>query len=262
MTLKAALFELLDGVGASPSHAVRIDSHALAQWSDEAVAALKAQKIIRTARPASSTVCPGCEQQCVMPVHTIPAPPGDPALFVVCDKRSDINRVDIPPARLTQWQASTPAVARFIADSLSLRFSGKRQDNERLLEIGMAPGNKRTQMLGLRCDGELALVAGSSRIPLAEAFQFADGRYTLDAGLIRQLVDASTTGDARYTPGQARREVRKLETAARRESWRKAYRALKKKRPHMSDVWYSRRIANMEVARGRAAETIRKQLQP
>ena len=144
------------------------------------------------------------------------------------------------------------------------------QDGERESHLSRSEGSgpEGTRLPGRRrwCLGLLeGSGGGAARRPhpaVLGTFQFADGRYTLDAGLIRQLVDASTTGDARYTPGQARREVRKLETAARRQSWRKAYRALKKKRPHMSDVWYSRRIANMEVARGRAAETIRKQLQP
>jgi hypothetical protein len=42
--------------------------------------------------------------------------------------------------------------------------------------------------------------------------------------------------------------------------WRKAYRELKKKRPNMSDVWYSQQIAKLDIALGRDAETIRKQM--
>ena len=82
----------------------------------------------------------------------------------------------------------------------------------------------------------------------------------VDADMIRQLVDASTTRDARYSSSTARREVRKQETEAMREGWRKAYRDLKKKRPNMSGVWYSQQIAKMDIAHRRDAETIRKEM--
>ena len=66
--------------------------------------------------------------------------------------------------------------------------------------------------------------------------------------------------DSLDTPNTARREVRKLETAAMHEQWRKEYRTLKKKQPTMSDVWCSQQIAKMECANGRRPETIRKQM--
>ncbi len=82
----------------------------------------------------------------------------------------------------------------------------------------------------------------------------------MDSGAIRQLVDAATTGDPRYTPKNARREARKLETHDLHLRWRKEYRALRLRRPEMSDVWYSEQIAKSEIAQGRSAETIRKHM--
>ena len=67
--------------------------------------------------------------------------------------------------------------------------------------------------------------------------------YSIDSAMIRQLVDSATTADIRYTPSNARREARKLDTKGLHESWQKEYRALKKHRPGMSDVWYSQQIA-------------------
>jgi hypothetical protein len=58
----------------------------------------------------------------------------------------------------------------------------------------------------------------------------------------------------------ARREVRKMDAKALYASWRREYRALKKSRPDMSDVWYSQQIAKMEIAKGRNPETIRKHM--
>ena len=78
--------------------------------------------------------------------------------------------------------------------------------------------------------------------------------------MIRRLVDSASTADGRYTPTTARRETRKLDTQAMYKNWRKAYRALRKSRPNMSDVWYSQQIAKQDIADGRDADTIRKHL--
>ena len=43
-------------------------------------------------------------------------------------------------------------------------------------------------------------------------------------------------------------------------SWQKAYRALCKKSPGKSDVWYSQQIAKTPVAKGRDATTIKKHM--
>ena len=95
---------------------------------------------------------------------------------------------------------------------------------------------------------------------MPELVGFHDGKYSVDGGLIRQLVDSATTPDPRHTPSNARREARKLDTQARYERWRKAYRGLKKKHPEMSDVWYAQQIAKAEIGHGRSAETIRKHM--
>lgn len=82
----------------------------------------------------------------------------------------------------------------------------------------------------------------------------------IDEHLIAKRITTSPTAGNHYTPSNARREARKLDTQAMYEQWRKEYRMLKKNRPNMTDVWYSQQIARLEIARGRDAETIRKQI--
>jgi hypothetical protein len=106
----------------------------------------------------------------------------------------------------------------------------------------------------------MALEVGNNTVPVAELVEFKNGKYSLDGTMIRQLVDTATTADNRYTPSDVRREARKLETQTMYESWKKEYRNLRKKRTNMSDVWYSRQIAKMDIAKGRDAETIRKHM--
>lgn len=261
MTPHAALTELLAHVGAAKDATVLISEDDLRQWPKAAVAAMKSQKMLVRARPTVSVVCPGCEQECVMPVHTPRRPDGSVAPFIVCDKRSDINRVPVPAERLAQWRCDADAVCGFVVASLGLRGSETHAADTGLLNIGMAAGDNRRQMLCLKADGALALVAGNaSAVPLTELVNYRNGTYSLDAAAIRQLVDSATAADPRYTPSNARREVRKRGTQEMYHSWQKAYRALKKRRPNMSDVWYSQQIAKQDIAAGRDAETIRKHM--
>lgn len=260
MTPQAALIELLERVGTAHGAAALVNDHELDQWPSAAVSALAAQGLLTRARPASSALCPGCERECVMPVHTLPQTPRHPEAFIVCDKRSDINRVAVPIERLTQHQCTVHAVCGFIADSLAVRRSDQRPSPAGHWAIGIATGDQRSQMLCLATEGVLALVAGHHTVPLAECVRYHDGTFSLDGALIRQLVDAATTADNRYTPSNARREARKLDTQAMYEGWRKEYRALKKTRGNMSTVWYAQQIAKRPIAQGRDAETIRKHM--
>jgi len=261
MTPKAALIELLGRVGARLGESVTVSTEELSQWSTEAVAALKLQGLLLKARPAKSVVCPGCEQECSMPVHTVTRPNATVATsFVVCDKRSDTNRVPVPAARLALWRCDAQAVCGFVVASLGLVRTTVLPSEDGLLPIGMARGDKRTQMLCLRLHGHLALVVGADAMPLTDVISFENGSFTLDHAVIHQMVDAATTADPRHTPSTAKREAGKIDTQAMYATWRKEYRALKKRRPNMSDVWYSKEIAKKTIAQGRDASTIKKHM--
>ena len=260
MTPEAALIELLGRVGARLGESVTVSTEELNQWPAAAVSALKSQGLLLKARPAKSVICDGCEQDCSMPVQTVTRANGSVTSFVVCDKRSDTNRVPIPAARLALWRCDAQAVCGFVAACLGLQQTTVQPSEPGLLPIGIARGNKRTQMLCLRVRGHLALVAGTNAMLLADVIGFENGGFTLDHAVIHQMVDAATTADPRHTPSTAKREAGKLDTQARYASWQKAYKALRKKRPNESDVWYSQQIAKTPIAQGRDASTIKKHM--
>jgi len=260
MTPEATLIELLGRVSARLGESVTVSTEELNQWPAAAVSVLKSQGLLLKARPAKSVICDGCEQDCSMPVQTVTRANGPATSFVVCDKRSDINRVHVPAARLALWRCDAQAVCGFVASSLGLQPSTVQASEAGLLPIGIARGNKRTQMLCLRVQGHLALVVGTDAMPLADVIGFENGRFALDRAVIHQMVDAATTADPRHTPSTVKREAGKLNTQARYASWQKEYRALKKRRPNMSDVWYSEQIAKTAIAQGLNASTIKKHM--
>lgn len=260
MTPEAALIELLGRVGARLGESVTVSTEELSQWPTEAVAALKLQGVLLKARPAKSVVCDGCEQDCSIPVQTVTRANGSVTSFVVCDKRSDTNRVPVPAARLALWRCDAEAVCGFVGASLGLVQTTVQPSEDGLLPIGMARGNKRTQMLCLRVHGHLALVVGTNAMPLADVIGFENGGFTLDHAVIHQMVDAATTADTRHTPSTAKRDARKIDTQVMYASWQKAYRALLKKSPGKSDVWYSQKIAKADKVHVRDPSTIKKHM--
>ena len=260
MTPREALLDLVARVGARDGAAVRVSETDVRQWPAEAVRALKAHRLLVRARPARTMVCPGCEADCVMPVQTIPAGVREAVRFIVCDKRSDINRVALTTAHVDQWKCDGEALARFVVEQLGLRRSRHRVDDSGTRPLGLAVGDTRHQMLGLSTHGDVTLVVADAAVALADLIDFDHGAYVLDTAAIRHLVDAATTADPRYTPNQARRVARTLDTQARYARWQKAYRALRKRRPHMSNLWYARQIARQAVADGCRADTIRRHM--
>jgi hypothetical protein len=219
MTPQAALAELLARVGAVDGGAVFFSEAELSQWPAPAVATMKSQGLIAKAKPGSTTICPGCERDCVMPVHVLTDAAREPVAFVLCDKRSDTNRVVIDTLQLALWQSNATMVVGFVATCLGLRPSEQATGTANLWNIGVARGGKRSQMLCLRADGALDLVAGNGTLPLAELVEFGNGRFSLDGEMVRQLVDSSTTADERHTPSNAKREARKLDTKAMHAEW-------------------------------------------
>lgn len=261
MTPLAALLELLACVEAVHGAAIFVSDHELNQWPADAVTALKHHGLLEKASPTSRVICPGCERDCAMPVETaLRASDGKASTFVVCDKRSDINRVLISDDRLSQWRCDAEAIRSFVAKSMSIRKSGSHTPAEARWEIGIARGAKRSQMLCLTATDGLKLVAGDRNLPLLDSVSYAEGVYSLDADLVRQLVDSTAAADKRYTPSQARRESRKLDTQAMYESWQKEYRRLIKANPNKTDTWCSKQIEKMDIGQGKSFEYIRKNM--
>lgn len=260
MTALEAVIDLLERVGTCQGATVLLNEKDLREWPTEAVTAMKAQRLLVKARPATSAVCPGCECDCVMPVQTLTTATGTPVFFIVCDKRNDTNRVSVSADTLPQWKCSADLVCGFIAASLGLRSDGRKTLNADLWEIGMATGRKRSQMLCLQADGMVILIVGGNNVLLADMIEFRNGQYGLDLPMIQRMVDASTTADNRYTPTIVKREARKLETNKLHSAWKKEYRKLKRDHPDKPDTWYAQKIFKLPIAHGRSSETIRKNM--
>lgn len=235
MTPHAALSDLLARLAAQDSCAVHLGRDDFAQWPSEFVAAAKSARLLERARPASSSVCPGCERQCAMPVHVIPTTDGRPVrAFISCDKPEDMGRVTVKLSDLARWRITDQSLARALARLLGIPDPLQRDGSSRCWAMEPPPGHERGGALTLSLDGSPTLTAAGGSIALADLLRLDGGmlcvseEFLLDLlqGEIRQpksevgsaewrRQSARTAANARHDrPGGSREKQRKI-----REIW-------------------------------------------
>ena len=214
MSPEAVLLDLGSRAGVSPGREVRVEACEVARWPREAVAALKSQRLLRKAQPARGTVCPGCGMQCAMPTERGTGP------------SASLGRMR--QARRHQPGPRTGGPSGAMADERRYSGAGRRRppvpcswkgfesaEGGREVEIGVTSAGNRRRMLKLRFEGELALAAGSSALPLSEFLRFGEGGYRMDSTRIRRWLETSAAQEGSIKASQVRREARKLDSQER-----------------------------------------------
>ena len=201
-----ALIELLDRVAALRGVPALLSAEELNQWPDEAVAAMKARKLITRARPASSSICPGCEEECVMPVQIIPVSSGEPALFIVCEKRNDIGRVPVPDTQLEQWQTSGDSIAELLAGLLGLQRSDTGSSSAGRWEVGVFRGAKHASHVVLSSGETLNLSFAGHSIALTEVLALEGDTFKVDKRRLTRLADQPVSGAGDVESSEQRRK--------------------------------------------------------
>lgn len=223
MTPEAALVELLERVGARHGAAVIVSDNELSAWPSATVAAMKSQGLIAKARPTTSAVCPGCERECVMPVHVLTDKAREPAAFIVCDKRSDINRVPVTVSFLEQWQASGDSVAALLSGLLGLHRSGASCPDAARWEVGMLKGTKHSSHVVLVADGKLVLSLAGHSVLLADVLTLEGDAFKVDRRILKRLVDQPVAGAGDAESAAHRRERLKKRVQAVKNKGVKAF---------------------------------------
>lgn len=204
MTPADALQDLLERIGASRGRALLVSEEELRDWPEAAVHAMKNAGLLAPASPASSAVCPGCEQQCFMPVHTSPSGNRNAQSFIVCDKRDDVSRVPVSGARLRQWSASLAAVAgvasRLLGMTNAVALNGQR------CEVGVLKGRRHSSHVVLVADGVLNIHAGGHILAFTNFLTFEGESFRLDKQSIVRLVDSPIAGAGDKESARQRRE--------------------------------------------------------
>jgi hypothetical protein len=261
MTLNTTLVELIQRIATQDVDYV-ISWDQAQDWPEGALSLFKQAGLIKPAPPAHSVECPGCEENCFMPVHVLPAESeGLARAYVVCDQKDYMGHINILLERLKQWQITAAQVANVLSGLLGMKGKPEKTETPGITKIGIIQGKKKSGWLELDATPPVFLRVSGHSIPLSDILYFKRRQLEIDRDAIVDLADRPPPKNQdRYQPSTARREARKLDTAERHESWRKEGRKLRKTHPDKSERWIAQYIGKMPIAGGASCETIRKNI--
>jgi len=259
-TLNHALVALFEHI-ASSSKPIIIDYETAHQWQSGALESFLRLGLISAASAAQSIECKGCENHCFMDVITRKYDSITRA-FVVCEDsemQSQIGRLEVPIEHLKQWQSSTKHLAKVVSHLLGFDDSHQKTIKDKI-QLGMMKSTKGRRWVSLQFE-PLSLETNQYLIPINELLYFEGEQLLIDRLRVDELLERTPqTNNKGYTPSTDKQEARKLNTKAMYQDWNDEYLKLKKNKPNMSDVWYSKQIAKMDISQDKSAGTIVKNM--
>jgi hypothetical protein len=187
--LPDVLYVVLDRLAAAAGEVALFSERELAEWPAAALARLKAEGLLVKGPPADTLTCPGCEEDCLMPVEIVTTTSGTLRAFVVCDKRDDVARVAIARDLLEQWTSSPERVADVLARLLNIRRSGS-DSTARRWDVGLLKGTKQNGahvVLGI--ENELRLTIAGHSLPVADVLELGDKGLSIERRALLRCVD-------------------------------------------------------------------------
>lgn len=175
-------------------------------WPSALVAAFKANGLLIAASPSRSATCDGCERLCIMAVEIIDYG-GSKDAFIFCDKRDDIDRIEVSLKRLRRWESSGEAVAALLTRMLTLRQPEPLPAAERAWPVGMMKKGSRAGPLVLSAlQHGLVLSLGGHVLALAEVLVWRRGTLELQRQRLLDCVDKPVLGAGGIETSAQRRE--------------------------------------------------------
>lgn len=196
---------LLDRVAAAGGGAAYFSAQELAVWPASMLARMKEMGLLAPSTPAASVVCPGCEEECAMPVEMATTVAGVRRFFVVCDRREDTARVPVPLVQLEQWQCSPRLLADGVAKLVGLRRS-LSDDDPRRLDLGVLKGTQASAHVVLHVDSALTLHIAGHVLPLGDVLAWADSGMTAERRALVRCVDNPVAAGGAKESAEKRRE--------------------------------------------------------
>ncbi len=259
ITLNNSLLSLYEHLNASDGVAL-LSFDEVYQWGDDVIKILSHRGLLKPVSKASSIECVGCEYRCFQEV-IVTSGDSDRA-FIVCDvpeMQFQMGRVPVSLDRLKRWRISCTQVANILQTLLGL--DNAIEEKSDMIRLGMLQGEcgRRWVVLNKK---PLSIEINQTQIPINEVL-YADAlTLCIDEVRIKELVNSKELKTKKaYTPSTEKAESSKQATQVMYQHWKDAYIQLKAKHSDKSKVWCSQQIAKMDIACGRDAQTIYKNME-
>lgn len=262
--LNKALDDLLNAFahGFSNGERIVVLGHPLTEnWNVGTLKTFTSEGLISPYKRAQSTICSGCEEQCIMEVQWREVMPNNKQALIVCDvpeKQSMMGIISLDNDVLKQWSSDTKQLTEWVKAKLGLTTDTKTSTNGQTIRLGMLKSTKGRRWINFHLE-RFTLEVNQHHLPLSELIYIDGQTITLDIPSINdKLNDSSVAPVLLETAKASRLEQRKLETLARHQQWQDEYERLKTRHPSHSKTWYAKKIAKLPCANDRDAETIRR----
>ncbi|MHB1359805.1 MAG: hypothetical protein ACYCWC_09520 [Rhodocyclaceae bacterium] len=196
---------LLVRLAAASGEAALLSERELSEWPAAAVAQLKAERLLVNGPPADAVTCPGCEEDCTMPVEVDTTASGAMRAFVLCDKRDDVGRVAVAADLLVQWTCSPERVADVLAQMLNIRRSSGDSTALRW-DVGVLKGAKGSSHVVLDIERTLQLRIAGHSLPVADALDLGEKGLVLERRALVRCVDNPIAAAGDQESAEQRRE--------------------------------------------------------
>ena len=136
-SLNGALQMTLNALADRSDGCLVLDAEHRDAFGQAAIEALLKARLAGPHPAASSVVCPGCEQACLMPFEVHETGAGI-STFVVCDKPQDLGRIPIDGSRLDRWSINLETIAKCLSSLLVITTNATFPVPEGLASLGRA----------------------------------------------------------------------------------------------------------------------------
>lgn len=221
MKSEDALMELLHRVAAAGGALALFSGRELADWPAAPLGQLKAAGLLFKAPPADTITCPGCEEDCTMPVEVV-SQSGTARAFMFCDKRDDVGRVTVPVDLLEQWACSPERLANGLAALLGIRRGTDDLAASRW-EVGLLKGAKHSAHVVLGIDRDMQLGLAGHAVALADVLDLGEEGLSVDRRALVRCVDNPVAGGGETESAEQRRERLKVRVAQERAKGTRAF---------------------------------------
>ncbi|MBL8419992.1 MAG: hypothetical protein JNK92_05085 [Dechloromonas sp.] len=196
---------VLDRLAAADGEVALFSERELAEWPAAALARLKTEGLLVKGPPADTLTCPGCEEDCTMPVEIVTTAGGAMRAFVVCDKRDDVARVAVGRDLLEQWTCSPERVADVLARLLCIRRNNGDTAALRW-DVGVLRGVKGSAHVVLGIERELRLTIAGHSLPVVDVLELGDKELNIDRRALLRCVDNPVAPAGDRESAEQRRE--------------------------------------------------------
>lgn len=196
---------LLDRLAGASGNAACFSAQELAEWPPATLQRLKAAGLLVAATPSASVICPGCEDECAMPVELATNAAGELRPFVACNKREDTARVPVPLTLLEQWQCAPRQLAEALASLLGLRRPMTDNDPARF-DLGVMKAAKHSAHVVMTVGNGLQLAIAGHTVLVADVLELGDKGLAVDRRALLRCVDSPVAAAGDKESAEQRRE--------------------------------------------------------